>query len=201
MFRRNENTNTTESMDVGERESEKSKSSRDKFQSSVYSVGGVGTSSAYGGSGNDYHQRPQEHTEQTYARSDNARFSAYRDSRFTTPSMEFDELQRNAPQYQIPVSMQTILQSLSFGDVRFSIADILKYGLLSLTVMIVLLYLFPQQILMIMALILFMLLFIVYIAVRRININNCRINVDKLDKLRKSRNIEADRTRGQQQQQ
>lgn len=93
---------------------------------------------------------------------------------------------RSAPSLSPPtISLQSVVQSLTLNDVRLSIVDIVKYGVFTLMVLVMLLYLFPQQILLIMMLVLFVLFLILYIAIQRINIKNRRIDLTKLEHLRR----------------
>lgn len=85
---------------------------------------------------------------------------------------------------QLPVTVQSVLQSLMLQDIRFSAMDAIKYGVFALVVLIMMLYLFPQQLLLLVLLVLLMLFFTLYIGIRCLNIKNRRIDLEKFERLR-----------------
>lgn len=101
------------------------------------------------------------------------------------PMMEKPKTMNGITDNSIPL-IKTILNSLIMKKFHFEFIDLLRYGLTTITIFIVMLCMLPSQILLILLLIFYILLVIVYIAINRGNvlIGNTTIDEDKLQRLR-----------------
>lgn len=94
------------------------------------------------------------------------------------------------------ISLSSIISSLNFQDFTFTISDALRYSVLVLGVLIVLLYLFPNHIVLLLLSLVLIVILIIGVALKRITgfasipqtdlkfMKNKPINKEKLQKLR-----------------
>jgi ABC-type multidrug transport system fused ATPase/permease subunit len=95
---------------------------------------------------------------------------------------EFNDGNNHGP----TMSFHTILKSLTFTEFSFTFNDIIRYSICALVAFMVLMYVFPQNLLLLFLLLVLMILIVVYIAVCRkiYKIQYKPINRQKLDALR-----------------
>lgn len=108
----------------------------------------------------------------------------------------YDEQSSSFQQTEVPhVSLSSILKALTLKDITLTFGDVLKYAAVSLTVLIVLLYLFPNYLILLLLSMVLIVILIIGLVLRRIdiktipqselqNIRNKPINKEKLQKLR-----------------
>lgn len=88
------------------------------------------------------------------------------------------------------ISLSSILKALPLYEVTFSIADILKYSVLVLGILIILLYLFPGSIVMILLLMLLIVTLLIALLIKRANnspnykLGESTINSERLQNIR-----------------
>lgn len=90
------------------------------------------------------------------------------------------------------VALNYILDSLILKDYVFSVKDALRYTIAALSVMLILLYMFPYQILILFILCISIALTMIYIAIcKKLSYKNKPINSQKLNSLRNNVNNDS----------
>lgn len=108
---------------------------------------------------------------------------------------EFSETESNPTAWsdktELPeISLSSILQALPLYDITLSVTDILKYSGITLGILIIVLYLFPSNIVIILLLMLLIVLLVISVIIKRANntpktnLGNLPINSERLQEIR-----------------
>lgn len=85
----------------------------------------------------------------------------------------------------VDVSFKNIIDSLMLKEFRFGVKDLLYYSVVVLTAFMTLMYLFPQQIVILLTFCVFLIVVIVYIAIcKRLTVKTRPIDEHRLNDLR-----------------
>lgn len=119
--------------------------------------------------------------------------------KFQTANMKKTQTKQQQQQKQqtsvgLGLSINSIFQSLVFHDVTFNMADLLRYGMLSAGILLVMIFLCPIQIFLILLVLIFIVLFLANLTItlmrkRYDEQSTKQIKPKKLNNLRRKYNI------------